>query len=447
MPTASTANALQLQLLLRQQTPAINQAAQQNARNAAQPLFEKQRAELLRSITQQHREMKVAKAAAKGTKGASAPTAPTAVNGAKGASTPPRRGAIAPAVKAPPFAHRSSKLRAFPHPDMRGDFALGAARASALFACLDDESDEETAKQVPLSVHHHRFSCHSKVLLRPQPRPCGLLARSVSAVATPPALFDEESPEETAKATSPHDEARSRRDQENCAGPYDSGTEWAGAFTRGNVAVNDTSTMAPSGQRCLDQKGDQQATPPPVLQTCTPPPRARDLSSAGEISPVLRTIVRSLASQVPPMETKPGRERTVQKLVHKLKRNHDAETAGANQERDARLNARLNRARRASQPPGEVGCSSPPCVARASCMGEVVSFSEHNTSAKRARIETGIMLLQLERIQASEVEDNWSSVARDCAGDIEIRAGHFAQDALSVSRQLSGLPRSNIDCD
>ena len=65
MPTASTANALQLQLLLRQQTPAINQAAQQNARNAAQPLFEKQRAELLRSITQQHREMKVAKAAAK----------------------------------------------------------------------------------------------------------------------------------------------------------------------------------------------------------------------------------------------------------------------------------------------------------------------------------------------------------------------------------------------
>ena len=439
MPSASTASALHLQLLLRQQTPAINQAAQQNARNAAQPLFEKQRAELLRSITQQHREMKVAKAAAKGTKGASAPTAPTAVNGAKGASTP-RRGAIAPAVKAPPLV-RSLKLRAFPHPDMRGDFALGAARASALFACLDDESDEETAKQVPLSVHHHQFSCHSKVLLRPRPRPCGLLARSVSAVATSPALFDEESPdEETARATSPHDEARSRRDQENCAGPHTRGTEWAGAFTRGTL------TMAPSGLRCLDQKGDQQATPPPVLQTCTPPPRARDLSSAGEISPVLRTIVRSLASQVPPMETKPGRERTVQKLVHKLKRNQDAETAGANQERDARLNARLNRARRASQPPGEVGCSSPPCVARAPCMGEVVSFSEHNTSAKRARIETGIMLLQLERIQASEVEDNWSGVARDCAGDFEIRAGHFVQDALSVS-PVSSLPRSNIDCD
>ena len=45
MPSASTANALQLQLLLRQQTPAINQAAQ-NARNAAQPLSEKQRAAL-----------------------------------------------------------------------------------------------------------------------------------------------------------------------------------------------------------------------------------------------------------------------------------------------------------------------------------------------------------------------------------------------------------------
>ena len=78
-------------------------------------------------------------------------------------------------------------------------------------------------------------------------------------------------------------------------------------------------------------------------------------------------------------------------------------------------------------------------------MGAVVSFSEHNTSAKRARIETGIMLLQLERIQASEVEDNWSGVARDCAGDIEIRAGHFVQAGRAAG--VSSLPRSNIDCD
>ena len=270
MPAAANA----LQLILRQQTPAISQAAQQNARNPTQPLSEKQRAAL--HLTQQ--ALTAARATAKSATGASGPTP-----AATGASTP-RRVATVTAVKAPPSAHRCMnrgskprRERAFAIPDTRGEGDLSAAptTAQSLFARLDD-SDEE-ATMVVLANVDPRINlggdASAWVLQAAGRRPIPLLSSAGDdALANTPAaarsINDGECDDEVATIRN-----RTSRKRLRTLPQLDTSDAlvFAAGGVSGAVALDSKLlTMAPSRLRCLGEESDEsdEAAPPPLTPPC-----------------------------------------------------------------------------------------------------------------------------------------------------------------------------------
>ena len=277
MPSAANA----LQLILRQQTPAISQAAQQNARNPTQPLSEKQRAAL--HLTQQ--ALTAARATAKSATGASGPTP-----AATGASTP-RRVATVTAVKAPPSAHRCMnrgskprRERAFAIPDTRGEGDLSAAptTAQSLFARLDD-SDEEATTVVLANVDPrvNLGGASAWVLQAAGRRPIPLLSSAGDdALANTPAAAlstnDGECDDEVATIRNRTSRKRLRTlpqlDTSDALVFAAGGASSANVCTRGNAVALDSMllTMAPSRLHCLGEESDEshEAGPPPLTPPC-----------------------------------------------------------------------------------------------------------------------------------------------------------------------------------